>query len=139
MVQSFNQFFGFWEASVQVWCEIRSPHNGATLFLILIFATISGFWLRITLIYCRDAWRLFLEDPGGSSCVRKTTQNYGLGRCCNYDLKRLRVHGDSGSRIERNGWDLQSLMRKLMKFWEAICRGAEKTNGHSCKWELEKR
>jgi hypothetical protein len=36
-------------------------------------------WLRITLIYCRDAWRLRLEDQRGSSHVRKTAWNYGRG------------------------------------------------------------
>jgi len=36
-------------------------------------------WLRINLIYCRNAWRLLLEDQGGSSRVRKTARNCGWG------------------------------------------------------------
>ncbi len=66
------------------------------MFLILIFATITGLAAH-TLIYCRKAWRLLLEDQGGSSRVRKTTRNYGLRRCCNYDLRRWKAHGGRGA------------------------------------------
>jgi hypothetical protein len=127
-----------------MWCEIRSPHKGAILFLILIFATITGFWLRITLIYCRNAWRLLLED-------QEAHRVWGRRR-------GIMVRGGAAIMIWGGwecmttmgvGWngvaeDSRSFRRKLTKFWEAICGGAEKTGallgqqvrmwGWECEW-----
>ncbi len=58
--------------------------------------------------------------------MRKTAHNYDLGRCCNYDLKRWRAHGDGGaSNSEARRKVLRWLMvvvrrRELQRKWQGF-------------------
>jgi hypothetical protein len=43
--------------------------------------------------------------------MKKTAHNYGLGRGCNYDLKRWRAHGGGGA---SNSEARRKVLRSLM-------------------------
>ncbi len=88
-------------------------------------------WLCITLIYCRDAWRLLLEDQGGSLRVKKTARNCGWGRCCNYDLRRLGMHGGGGA---GNSKARRKVLERQILEWE----GESYRKGPSWKELVEK-
>jgi hypothetical protein len=97
----------------------------------LDFLRPSLVWLRITLIYCRDAWRLRPEDQGGSSRVRKTARNHGRGGAA------IMIWG---------GWECMAaeelaIKREGGKFWSEIfgsCRGESclwrRIEGRLCQW-----
>jgi len=59
-------------------CDRTTGHRTMELYCFWSwFLQPSLVWLRITLIYCWNAWQLLLEDQGGSSRMRKTARNYG--------------------------------------------------------------
>ncbi len=79
-----------------LWPNSGSPHNGAMLFLILIFATITGLATLYSHLLqecmaatCGRSRRLIAREEDGAELW--------TGRCCNYDLRRLGMHGDEGA------------------------------------------
>jgi len=97
-----------------------SPHNGAMLFLILIFATITGLAALYSHLLqecmaatCGRSRRLIAREEDGAELWTR--------RCCNYDLRRLGMHGgeragDSKARREVLGGDFLELqVRELQR------------------------
>ncbi len=65
------------------------------------FATVNCFGCALLSITTGNAWRLFLEDREGWSHMSEAAWNYGEEWNCNYELRRLEMHGGWGGSERR--------------------------------------
>jgi len=87
---------------IPLWLNNESPHSvNSSCCLSLIFVTVNCFGCALLSITTGNAWRLFLEDREGWSHMSEAARNYGEEWSCNYELRRLGMHGGWGGSERR--------------------------------------